>query len=226
MLGTRIVVRAIVHVLPQLLHVVGINNLGIGEVHGNLKRHTQLINRDVGIGRDDRPGRKVDTLAHQVATDASLFALEPLDERTDGTTGTLKSGVDTGTGIVNQGRHIVLQHHAEDVNVLLDTLFDAQLELVVGLDQDGQLVSQIILGPLSSVIPNAGAHSGRGNRHDGTNQIFRPVVLLVEPEDLSITVRNATKDTQHVLGIENLLLDLDVRRHLLPLHGQLQDALL
>lgn len=45
------------------------------------RSNTDLVDLQVGVGRDDGASREVDALAHEVATDAALLALETLRDR-------------------------------------------------------------------------------------------------------------------------------------------------
>jgi len=71
------------HVLAQTLDVVRKNALGVRQHLGDELGNGDLVDLEVGVGRDDRTRRKVDTLAREIATEATLLALEALAEATN-----------------------------------------------------------------------------------------------------------------------------------------------
>ena len=60
----------------ELVNVLSSHNLRHSQAHCDHVRHSQLVKVQIRIRSDDRSGRKVDSLAHQVASQTSFFALE------------------------------------------------------------------------------------------------------------------------------------------------------
>ena len=58
--------------------IVWSNNFRKGQVESNAPWHSQLINGNVGVSRDDSTRREVNTLAHEVSTHPPRLALETL----------------------------------------------------------------------------------------------------------------------------------------------------
>lgn len=86
------------------------NPLGYGEVARDAPRHPELIDVDQGVAGDDRASREVDTLAHEVATDAAVLALEPLAERLDWPAGAVHVGSgNPGLAVVHERDDCMLQ---------------------------------------------------------------------------------------------------------------------
>lgn len=56
--------------------VEGSDNLRVGQVVCDGAWHSHLVDGQVRIGCDHRACRKVNSFPHQVATDATLFALQ------------------------------------------------------------------------------------------------------------------------------------------------------
>mmetsp|Transcript_15235 Transcript_15235/g.35012 ORF Transcript_15235/g.35012 Transcript_15235/m.35012 type:complete len:225 (+) Transcript_15235:3832-4506(+) len=76
--SARKVDRAVLNELLQLVDVEGRDDLWVGQVARDGARHAHLVDGEVGVWSDDGTRREVDSLAHQVASDAALLALEPL----------------------------------------------------------------------------------------------------------------------------------------------------
>ena len=60
--GARMLLGAVDHVLTHPLEVVLENTLRVRQSHGDLLGHRDFVDAQVGVGRDDRARRKVDTL--------------------------------------------------------------------------------------------------------------------------------------------------------------------
>ena len=67
-LRTRVARRSVADIAQETLAIVGIDRLREGQVHRDLLRHTELVEVDGRIGRDDRTGGEVHALAHEIAT--------------------------------------------------------------------------------------------------------------------------------------------------------------
>jgi hypothetical protein len=57
---------------------------GVGKVESYAPGDTQLVDGDIGVPRDDRAGRKVDALPHEIPPNPPLLPLQPLADRLDG----------------------------------------------------------------------------------------------------------------------------------------------
>eukprot|EP00958_Prasinococcus_capsulatus_P026051 scaffold4543_cov350-Prasinococcus_capsulatus_cf.AAC.1 len=199
-------VRAHRHELLQALDVVGGDRLRHGQVARDGPGHAHLVHRDVGVGRDHRARREVDALAHQVAADAPLLALEALRDGLDGPPRALRAHGHPGDGVVHVGHDVVLQHLLE---VLEEVLRGAQLLLlpqpVVGAHDLRQLVRQVVLGARGGVHHDARAD--RGRRH-GQHREHHPVgarVARVEPQHAAVLVADLLEDLVHARRAQLLL---------------------
>ena len=105
-----------------------------------------MVEPEVWIGTDDRTGGKVDTLTHEVATDAALLALEA---GADGLVGTARLVLVTGHAghvVVDVRGHLELQqikHFVQDV--LGSTLVVGATEVFVVFEDVGENAREIVL---------------------------------------------------------------------------------
>ena len=68
------------------LHLVNVercDNLWECEVLGDGPGHPDLVDPQVGVGRDDGSGGKVDTFSHKISSDSSLLALSASNSFSD-----------------------------------------------------------------------------------------------------------------------------------------------
>ena len=108
-LGSWMLVRTILDVSHQTIAVVGTDNLREGQIHGNLLWNTELIQLNVGIGRNNRTRREVHALSHQVTTHTSCLGSKAGLQGAQGTTRTLCRRLQTLDVIVNVGSHVILE---------------------------------------------------------------------------------------------------------------------
>ena len=80
-LSTRPGVRSIVDESSHLIDVLSGDGLRHSQVKCDGERDTELIELQNGVGSDDRAGREVDSLSHQVSTETAFLASQP---RSDG----------------------------------------------------------------------------------------------------------------------------------------------
>lgn len=73
--GTREIIRTIGNQLLQLFNVLTCDSFRPRQGHCNTSRNTNFIQIQSGISRNDWTTTKVDTLAHQVATNTTSFTL-------------------------------------------------------------------------------------------------------------------------------------------------------
>ena len=73
-LSPRPGVRSIVHESSHLLDVLSGDGLRHSQFKCNLERDTELVELQNGVGSDDRAGRELNTLSHQVSTETSFLA--------------------------------------------------------------------------------------------------------------------------------------------------------
>ena len=64
----------------RYLDVQGGHPLRHGQPHGKVGGHADLPGAEVGVGRDDGAGRKVDALAHHVLAEQALLLLQDLPD--------------------------------------------------------------------------------------------------------------------------------------------------
>lgn len=101
-----------------------------------MRARTHLGDAENGVGRDDRSGREVDSLPHQIPSHAALLALDPLPQRLERPPTALLRGWNPGNLIVDQRRTMVLQQILNaPLYVLRLPILDRLGELEVGLSR-------------------------------------------------------------------------------------------
>lgn len=83
-------------------------SLGVRQRHRDTLRHSNLIQLQVRVSSDDRPGRKVDPLSHEVPPQSTFLALESRSDGLDWSTRLLHRLRDTGNVVVHVGGDVVL----------------------------------------------------------------------------------------------------------------------
>ena len=73
-------VRAVLDELTQALDVVRGHRLRVGHVESDRPRDAELVEHQVGVGRDHRARRKVNALTHQVTPNPASLTLETLGD--------------------------------------------------------------------------------------------------------------------------------------------------
>ena len=201
-LGTR-VFRAVADVHHQAVAVVGRHDFGLREVCRNLFRNSELVDVNVGVGRDDGAGGEVDTLAHQVATHAAGLGAQTRLERLERATRSLGCGRHALDVVVDVGRHVEF----EVERVLLDVvprlaLVDLLAELLVAADDINELVREVVVHPLV-VVHDYGRTDREGrNGEDGADHPRGAAVLGVEAEDADGLVGHPLEAAEHELGLD------------------------
>lgn len=80
--GSRMNVGTIPDSLAQRLDIVGRDTVREREDFGDALWHSDLVDLQIRVGRDDGSSREIDSLARQVATETTLLSLETLTEAT------------------------------------------------------------------------------------------------------------------------------------------------
>ena len=93
-----------------LVNVEGRDDLGEGHVLGDGSGYSDLVDAEVGVGSDDRPGREVNSLPHEVSSDAPLLALEARLDGFERLAALLHGPGQAGHVVVDQRCHVELQH--------------------------------------------------------------------------------------------------------------------
>jgi len=201
-LGAWVLVGTIADVSDQALAIVGRHDLRKGQIGRDLLRNTQLIEVDVGIRRDDRPGREVHALTHQITTHTTRLRTEAGLQSAQRTTRALSRGLQTLDVIVHIGRHVVLQQSRILVQLICRLLLvDLITDLVVSPQDVNELVRQIIFHTLVVVHHDRGTDRERRHGQDCAHHPLRARKLRVEPEQTAGLVRHALEGTQDQLGL-------------------------
>ena len=193
------------------------HHFGVGEVEGDAPRDAELVELYEGIAADDCAGAEVDALAHEVASDAALLALEALADGLDGAAGLLLVDGHPGDGVVHHGRDVEL-HELRDL--LQDVHGGAVLllapQLGVVADDLHEDVRDVVLGPRGAVHHDVGAHGRRRYGQDRQDEPLGARELGVEAQRDDVVVRHAPQDLVGLLGRE-VLAALGVPLHVLAL---------
>ena len=201
-LGTRMRIGTVANVRGQTVAIVRVHNLGEGQVHGNLGRHTKLVQVNVRIGRDDRTGREVDTLSHQVSADTPCLGTEARLERPQGASRPLSSGSQSLDVIVHIRGNIILHHGGILVNHLGRlALVELVTQTLIVAKNVNQLVRQVILHSLVVVHHNRRTHRQRRDGQDRADHPLGPRILVVEPNQVARMVRNTLESPQNQLDL-------------------------
>lgn len=195
-------VRSVANVRGQTVAIVRIRNLGEGQIHRNLLRHTKLIQIDVRIRRNDRTSREVDTLSHQVTANTSRLGTEARLQCAERTSRPLSRRSQTLDVIVHIRCHVVLNHGRVLVNHLGRlALVEFVTQTLVVAKNVNQLVGEVILHPLIVIHHNRGTNrQGRHGQH-GTNHPLGTRVLVVEANHVARLVRDTLECPQNQLNL-------------------------
>jgi len=185
-------VGTVVDVLQQALAIVRGHDLGEGQVLCNLLGHTQLIQLNVGIGRDDGSGGEVDALSHQVAAHTPRLCTEPRLQCSKRSAGALGRGFQSLDVVVNIRRNIILQLGGVLVDVLCRVaLVDLLSHLVVGTEDVDENVCEIVLHPLVVVHHNRGANRQGRDGEDGADHPLGAGILGIQSNASAVLVRDS-----------------------------------
>ena len=222
-LGARVVGGAATHQVVHVVDVEGRDELGKGHVLRNGARHTHLVDGQVGVGRDDGARAEVDTLSHEVAADAALFALEARSYGLERAAALLLGARHARHVVVDESGAVELEH----LDVFVDDVGGGAaqlvvLQVVVHLDDVGQLVCEIVLGARRAEHDHRRSHAQRRHRHHGQDHPVGTREARIHAEDARLLVRYALEYLEHELGRHVHLLVLGRVVGLLPLGGELE----
>lgn len=120
-----------------------------GEVLGNTLRNAELIELENGVRGDDGTSRKVNSLAHEIASYTALFALQSRSDVLDGATILVLGFISClWIVVIHDGGNLKLESRQDFLNgALILSLLDVSPELIVG--SDDLLVSEceIVFAP-------------------------------------------------------------------------------
>ncbi len=202
-------VGTITHVLHETLAVVERDTFGKRQVRCDLRRHTELIERDVGVRRNDGAGREVHALTHEVATDTTLLGAHTGLESAEWATRALNGRIKPLDIVVHLGRHILLkEHRALRQNIGRLALVHLVTEAVVGANNHEELVREVVFHALVVVHDDRRTDAERRHREDRADHPVGAGELGVEPELTALVVGQALEGTQN---------DLRLERHGIPL---------
>ena len=207
--------RAILHI-P--INIEWCYNLWIGQVQRDRSRHSDLIDTDIGIGRDDGTRREIDALAHEIATQSALLALEALRDGLERSARARHRHGIAGDRIGDQGRDMELQHVldlGDDVRRRAVLLLLAQVG--APLEHVAELERQVVLRILAVVALDRWTHGRRRHRQHGAHHPVGPRVRWLEAKQQAVLDRDALEDRVYAVGLELLLL-LDLLGHHLGRH--------
>jgi len=202
-LGARVLLGTICNCLQQAVAVVHGHHLGEGQVRRNLERNTELVQLNVGIGRNDGAGREVHTLAHQIAADTAGLGTEARLESTKRTARALGSRLESLDLIVHIGGNVVLQH----CSVLVDRLDGLALvnlvaETLVVAENVDQLVGQVVLHALVVVHHDRRADGQRRHSKNCADHPLGAGEARAESDARTVGIGDALKGTEHQLHLE------------------------
>mmetsp|Transcript_13597 Transcript_13597/g.53664 ORF Transcript_13597/g.53664 Transcript_13597/m.53664 type:complete len:532 (-) Transcript_13597:120-1715(-) len=208
-----VLVHPVANALADHLDVVPGHNLRVGHHLRDVHRHPDLVDAQVGIGRDDRAAAEVDALAGEVSSKTTLLALEPLHEPPQGLTRALvlrgqtrKLGVDVHRALDLQ--KIPVLHQVVDREALLEPL----PQHVVHLDDLYELHGDVVLvAPSLSFHLHAGADAHGRDRQVGEDEVLRSVGYV---QQLAVHRRDLREDRLYADGVEVVLNPRQVRLEL------------
>ena len=202
-LGARVLIGSVADVAHQTVAVVDAHNLGEGQVHGNLQRHTQLVQLDIGVGRNDGAGGEVHALAHQVSTDTARLGTEAGLESAERTARPLGRRCHALDVVVDIGGHIILQKRSVAINDLRRlALVHAVTQALVVAEDRNQNVRQIVLHALVVVHHHGRADRQRRNGKHRAHHPLRAGEQRIEAEGLAVLVRDALESPQNHLCLQ------------------------
>ena len=185
-------------------------------MHGNCELpcgedgHSDLVDREERIGRDDGTCGEVNTLSGQVGSETSLLSLQPLCEGLQGTSGPVPRGRDSGCLVVEVGGDVVLQKLPE---VLDDELGCSRVtvlpEPLVDPEDIDQLVGEVILGSVSGVEGDGGPDGHGGHCECGEDHPLGSAGAGVDTEGDEVVVGDPLEPLTDLLGGE-LVVVLDL----------------
>ena len=105
-----------------------------GEILGNTLRNTKLIELEDGVRCDDGTSRKVNSLAHQIASYTAFFTLQSRSDILNGATILMLGFVSCfRIVVIHNGGDLKLESRQDFLNgALILSLLDVSSELIVG----------------------------------------------------------------------------------------------
>ena len=201
--------RPIADQFRQVRSVKRRHPLGVCEVASNTARHADLVELQVRVARNHGTCREVHTLAHQVATQAALLALEACADRLDRAARRLQRLRQACNVVVHVRRHMVLQQVRKVVeNVRRRTLLLHPGEVRTGADDVGQLVGEVVLAHAAAKLGHTRAHLRRRHGQHGKHHPVGLRKLLREAQGGHVLGRHLLQDRVHLGGRERALLGL------------------
>ena len=197
------VAYAVADVHHEAVAVVGSDDLGLGEVGGDLLGHAELVDVDVGVGRDDGAGRKVDALAHEVTAHTARLGAEAGFQGLERAPGSLRGGGHALDVVVHVGRHVVLEvrGHLFDVVAGL-TAVDLLAQFLVATHDVDELVREVVVHALVVVHDDGRADGERGHGEHGADHPGGATVVRVEAQNADGGVGEALEAPEDHLGLE------------------------
>lgn len=202
-LGTWMLIGSIANLLHEAFAILRSHTFGEGEIRRDLRRNAEFVEINIGIRRNHRAGREVDTLTHQIAANTALLGSHAGLEGTKRTTRTLDGRIETLDIVIHVGRHILLEEHrALRENIRRLTLVHLVAQGVVGANDHEELVRQIVLHTLVVVHDHRRTDAERRNREDRTDHPVRTRKLGIKPEFTALLIRQTLEGTQDDLCLE------------------------
>jgi len=157
-LCTGPVVSSAIDQSPQSLLVVLGDDLGHGQVHSDLQRHSELIQTQVRVRSDDRSRREVYSFTHQVTSETTFFTLQTRPNSLDRFSSLVLSCASALDVVIHDSGNIELEHVTQvlDRRVIVAVL-DRPLNFVVHLDD-------LLVGNCQVILTAHGVrHGDRGS---------------------------------------------------------------
>ena len=232
-LRTRVRIRPIANELVELVQVstVLIGELGHAlresEIHRDFLRNTELGDGDVRVRSNHGARAEFHALALDIVADTALLAPQTLLDGLERPAIALRTRGHTRNLVVYESGYVVLEHVRPLVNDRLGrTSLNAGLEVgIIGLDDLGQLVCEVVLGALVVVLDNTGTNLRRRNGQDRADHPVRATPEAIQAEKVHVLVSNTTEEAEHVLHLQALLLLLAVAVGVLPLGHNARNSL-
>ena len=196
----------------QVLDVVLVDAYGDGELPGRCDRHSDLVDGEERIGRDDGTCAEVDTLSGQVGSETSLLSLEPLGQCLQRASGPVPRGRDSGYLVVEVRGDVILQ----ELPQILDDQLGCSLVTVlpqplVDTDDIDQFVGEVVLGPVVGLEPDGRPDGDRGDGQCLEDHPLGPACLRVDSQNDEVVLGDPLEPVADILGGElGLVLVLEV----------------